>query len=54
VGSRFFLANIQRLFSMPLAFVAAWLVSKLEISARAGRGKAAFADPYVRARTAGK
>jgi hypothetical protein len=49
-----FLSEHPVLFSMPLAFLVAWLVSKLEISARVGRSKAAFADPYVRARTAGK
>jgi cation/acetate symporter len=39
------------LFSMPLAFLAAWLVSVLDRSARAERERAAYGDQYVRAQT---
>jgi cation/acetate symporter len=39
------------LFSMPLAFFVAWLVSKLDHSAQAAKEKAAFEDQYVRAQT---
>ena len=39
------------LFSMPLAFFAAWLVSTLDRSARAKEEEAAFANQYVRAQT---
>jgi cation/acetate symporter len=39
------------LFSMPLAFFVAWLVSTLDTSARAAREKEAFEDQYVRAQT---
>jgi cation/acetate symporter len=39
------------IFSMPLAFFVAWLVSVLDTSARAAREKEAFEDQYVRAQT---
>jgi len=39
------------LFSMPLAFLAAWLVSKLDTSAQAKEEIARFEDQYVRAQT---
>jgi cation/acetate symporter len=39
------------IFSMPLAFLTAWLVSVLDTSARAAKEKEAFADQFVRAQT---
>ncbi|HEY5761875.1 MAG TPA: cation acetate symporter [Rhodocyclaceae bacterium] len=39
------------LFAMPVAFLLAFLVSKLETSARAAQEVAAFEDQYVRAQT---
>jgi cation/acetate symporter len=39
------------IFSMPLAFFVAWLVSTLDTSARAAKEKEAFEDQYVRAQT---
>ncbi len=39
------------LFSVPLAFVAIWLFSKLDASQRARREQAAFVEQYVRSET---
>lgn len=39
------------LFSMPLAYVTIYLVSKLDRSARAGRERAAFPTQLVRSET---
>ena len=39
------------LFSMPLAFLCIWLVSKFDTSAQADRERAAFDAQYVRAET---
>ena len=39
------------IFSMPLAFLTAWLVSTLDRSPRAAKEKEAFADQLVRAQT---
>jgi len=50
-GSSPFPFDNPALFSMALAFVATWLVSKLDASARAGREQAAFDAQYVRCQT---
>ena len=39
------------LFSMVLAFLVTWLVSKLDASVRARQERALFDDQYVRAQT---
>jgi cation/acetate symporter len=39
------------LFSMPVAFLLAWMVSRLDNSAEALAEREAFGDQYVRART---
>ncbi len=50
-GAAIFPYNSPALFSMPLAFFACWLVSRLDKSARARAEQARFEEQYVRSMT---
>jgi cation/acetate symporter len=50
-GSAPFPHDNPTLFSMPLAFIGIWLVSKLDFSARAAKDKIGFDAQFVRSQT---